>query len=541
MPVEASRDRRIAPCPYSPRFVLYEKDAWQSLSVFFLYRLLLAFTLNSLHQYAALPPYLVLLTSELFGLLTVVYLVFVVLAGIFLLVRWPAYAYQAQFQVFSDILLLPCLIFALGGVGDGAGVLLGLSVAAGAFLVGGRCALLFAALASMAILLEEHYSLNKYNQDSARFIYAGFLGMSYFAVAFLALELARRAERSEALLEERGAEVSNLVHINDFIIRNLQTGILVVDAVARIRLLNEAARQLLHYGNAGALGEASPELLRLFNNWLKEPDSKLMMLRQAGFPDTQVLMSPLGMTRPQLFMIQLEDSRFYSRRVQIGKLASLGRLTASIAHEVRNPLGAIGHAGQLLAESPGLYDQDARLLQIILDQTARLNQVIENVLQISRRSDAHRDLLPIVKTLTRLLGDFEAERGLASGTFVLESEADDAEIAFDLSQLRQIMENLCANALQYGKPEIGPITVRVVRRFGKICIEFFDHGSPIDADTAASLFEPFFTKAVDGTGLGLYIARELAELNQARLEYEDVGEGSCFRLSVAEGFSRLVE
>lgn len=532
---------KVAPCPSSPRFLLDEADAWKSLTVFWFYRLVMGGIVVNLFLNDALPSNLDQVQPEIFAPSVLAYLAAIVLAGILLVLRRPAYPAQAQLQIFADIALLPFVIHASGGFSSGAGVLLGITVAAGGILVGGRCALLFAALASLAILVEEVYTDLRGSLEAVQYTYGGLLGASFFGVAYLALELARRAERNEAIAEQRGTLLGNLQQINEYIIRNLQTGILVIEDDGAVRLINDAAGRLLPAVGAGTLMAVSPRLASLFADWQADPGNQILVLDREGDPDIHVRFARLGRTRPPLYMINLEDSALYNRRVQLSKLASLGRLTASIAHEIRNPLSAISHASQLLAESPALGGQDLRLIQIILDHAARLNTVVENVLQISRRTEAKRDVLRVESYLSQFLADFAASHAIDPAQFRLESEIGDPEVAFDLSHLQQILENLCSNALKYGHPERGSVTLRVVRRYGQSCVEFIDHAPTLDPETVRSLFEPFFTTDTRGTGLGLYISRELAELNQARLEYVETGDGSCFRLSFCDAKSLAVE
>jgi two-component system sensor histidine kinase PilS (NtrC family) len=535
-------DKKIAPCRFSKRYLIDEDQAWQSLTVFFLYRLSVGSVLVFLFFLGALPSALGRFSPFLYATVACLYLVSIVLSAIPMILRRPSFSLQAQAQVLIDIALIPCIMHASGGIASGVGVLLGLSVAAGGILVGGRCALLFAALASLAVLGEELYADLGGLFEQTHFTYAGMLGASYFGIAVLALVLAQRAERSEAILEQRSTDVANLQQLNEFIIHNLQSGILVVDEHRRIRLSNESAARLLPMPpEYRALEGVSPELARRFREWLADPTRSAVAVKIESGSTLHVRFTRLGLTRPPMHMIFLEDGILHNEWVQQSKLASLGRLTASIAHEIRNPLSAISHASQLLAESPTIDGKDARLIQIILDHSARLNTVIENVLQISRRDQALRETVPLGATLARFLRDFELEQGVRASAFRLESRAEDPQVSVDPTHLKQILGNLCSNALKYGNPELGPVTLRIVRRHGEPCIEVLDHAPPIEPATAQNLFEPFFTTSSSGTGLGLYIARELAELNQARLEYADAGEGPCFRLYLSDSEKTLVE
>jgi two-component system sensor histidine kinase PilS (NtrC family) len=223
--------------------------------------------------------------------------------------------------------------------------------------------------------------------------------------------------------------------------------------------------------------------------------------------------------------------------VQQSKLTSLGRLTGSIAHEVRNPLSAIHHAAQLLSESTALNSEDQRLLDIILRHAKRVNEMIENIMQISRGRSTQRERIELGPWLQRFLADFSEERSLSPTPFTLREAARPLSALVDPSHLRQILDNLCTNAMKYGKPDNTPLEIRLESdvRDARPCIAVIDHGGGIDGDTADQIFEPFFTTSRTGIGLGLYIARELAELNQARLDYRPRTDGSEFRICLADG------
>ena len=527
--------KKIAPCPFSKRYLLDADQAWQSLTVFFLYRLAIGSSLLFLYFLEALPAFLGKFSPALYAGTASIYVLSIFLSALPLFLRRPGFGLQAQIQVLVDIALIPLIMHASGGVGSGVGVLLGLSVAAGGILIGGRCAMAFAALASTAVLGEEVYADLQGLFEQTHFTYAGMLGASYFGIALLAVALARQAERSEAIAEQRSADLASLQEINEFIIQNLQSGILIVAEDGQIRRSNPSAARLLPVSpETRSLEGLSPYLAQCFRDWLADPLRASATLKPDGAPPIHVRFARLGLARPPIHMIFLEDSALHNERVQQSKLASLGRFTASIAHEVRNPLCAISHASQLLAESERLDGKDRRLIQIILEHAARLNTVVENVLQISRRAAAKREAIPLAATLAGFLREFAGQQGLDAAAFRLESRTCEPWVLVDPSHLKQILENLCSNALKYGNPQLGPITLRIERRHGMPCLEILDHGPPLDANTTQSLFEPFFTTSPTGTGLGLYIARELAELNQAKLEYSDLGEGGCFRLYLAD-------
>lgn len=534
-------NKPVSPCPFSKHYRIPENQAWQALTVYLLYRLTLGSVLVFLFFLGTLPSSLGKHNPELYAGVSSVYLGSIFFSAVPLLLRRPAFSIQAQLHVLTDIVMIPVVMHASGGVESGTGILLALSVAAGGILTGGRCALLLAALASVAVLGEEVYA-DLFGAFEPAYTYAGMLGASFFGIAILALVLAGRAERSEAIAAQRGADLANLRQLNEFIIRHLQSGIVVIDEQQRIRMMNDSAARLLGIPSpARSLETACPELAELFWEWLDDPSPATVNLGSRAGQPVQVRFTRLGRTQPPIYMAFLEDNALYNQRVQQGKLASLGRLTASIAHEIRNPLTAISHAAQLLAECSSLESQDRRLTQIILDHTARVNVIIENVLQISRRGQSKREVLSLASIVKKFLRDYRMAQGVPEKAFQLDVRITHAVVLVDPSHLKQILENLFSNALKYGQPQRGAVRVRVRRQRGEPCVEVIDHAAPIDSQTVQQMFEPFFTTSSDGTGLGLYIARELAELNQAKLEYEPVAGGGCFRLRLADAEKTTIE
>jgi two-component system sensor histidine kinase PilS (NtrC family) len=221
----------------------------------------------------------------------------------------------------------------------------------------------------------------------------------------------------------------------------------------------------------------------------------------------------------------------------------LGRLTASIAHEIRNPLGAISHAGQLLSECTQLTSQDLRLTKIIQTNSDRVNQIIEDILNLSKRADSKREKIDLTPWLNDYFENFYIEHTTATNpAFSLSLDNSLMQCFIDPGHLKQIMDNLCQNALRYGQPERGAILIRTQNSPHGPCVEVIDNGSGISPEHLKQLFEPFFTTSPKGTGLGLYISRELAELNQAKLSYHLTDENrSCFRLCLRDANLTTIE
>ena len=221
-------------------------------------------------------------------------------------------------------------------------------------------------------------------------------------------------------------------------------------------------------------------------------------------------------------------------RVQQSKLASLGRLSASIAHEIRNPVGAMSHAAQLLAESEALSEDDVRLTEIIQTHSGRVSHIIDNVLQLSRRDSSRPERLVLGEWLRDFAEEFVETLELQEDEFTIDGVPQDLEVRMDRSHLRQVLWNICDNAVKFTS-ETGGILVEMhggqMQGEKRPFVEVVDFGSGVDQATADKIFEPFFTARSGGTGLGLYISRELCELNRATLVYLDrPGGGSIFRI-----------
>jgi two-component system sensor histidine kinase PilS (NtrC family) len=244
--------------------------------------------------------------------------------------------------------------------------------------------------------------------------------------------------------------------------------------------------------------------------------------------------APLGGESPGPTLIFLEDTSLMAERVQQGKLAALGRLSASIAHEIRNPVGAMSHAGQLLAESPSIGSDERRLTDIIRSNSERVSTIINNVLQLSRREATRPTRLMLGDWLEDFLDEFCETMQVAMTRIAVVEEAVDLEVRIDPSHLHQVVWNLCDNSLKYGEPRDDiSFEIKLSRLTAgyRPCLEVSDRGPGIDAKAADRIFEPFSTGPKGGTGLGLFIARELCQLNRAVLLYEprDCG-GSVFRI-----------
>ncbi|WP_254775286.1 ATP-binding protein [Pseudoxanthomonas sp. GM95] len=366
--------------------------------------------------------------------------------------------------------------------------------------------------------------------------------VSYLAVGLLAVQVGLRARRSQELADERGAEVANLVEVNELIIRRMRTGVLVVDLEGRIKLSNEAATGLLGEAaevpdtDVGALLQnVAPELARRLQRWRNGWQNEEAPLALApDQPDIQPRFARL-LAGSELSLIFLDDATVVSKRAESLTLAALGRFSASLAHEIRNPLAAINYAVQLLEESREFNPSDRHLLGIIHQQCQRTNGIVESVLGLARRERANPENTDLNAFARQFIDDYQQSMSIETDSLEAVTGNRQVNALVDPRHLHQVVTVLVHNALNYGRlpGEPARIRLRVFQLDHRAMIDILDRGPGIPAAVAAQLFRPFFTTSEHGTGLGLYIARELCRANQATLEYVAVpGGGSCFRIAM---------
>ena len=536
----------IYPCPFSKGYGIPVEQAWSLLKVFFFYRLIVSSLFVILLFNPLGFPLLDIQNTQLFSYTSECYLGLTILSGICVFWRLPSYTSQAQIVIFTDIIFITLLMHASGGINSGIGMLLAASIAAGGLLIGGRCALLFAALASLAVLTEQLYSIRTHTFSNTSFAYAGMLGASFFTIAYLSYVLAKWNEQSKILASQHERTISNLEELNQYIIQHLQSGIIILNSRQQIKICNQAALTILNCTDSIYqplhLIDISEQLSTSFKLWLTDITQDFALIRLPDQNQIHIRFSVLNTHQETFHMIILEDISLYNQRLQQSKLASLGQLTASIAHEIRNPLGAISHAGQLLSEAPTLTPQDLRLTEIIQSHCDRVNKIIEDVLQLSRRHPSKKEKINLNLWVQTFLPSFIEETGCNPDNFDINEKQSDLWVYMDAGHLKQIFDNLCSNALKYGNSGKQKIIIEISLSENMPCICVLDNGSIIDTETVKHLFEPFFTTSPTGTGLGLYISKELAELNQAKLSYAITSKNkSSFKLCLPNADNSILE
>lgn len=443
------------------------------------------------------------------------------------------------FAIMVDSIIIAFILHTSGGPSSGLGILLAVSIAIAALGMPGRIALLSASFATLAVLTESLYSFGTEFRYDPAFTQIAMLGLSYFALAILAHDLSSRAAVSEKLAQKQGVDIANLTELNEHIIQQMETGIVVLDHDWNIRMMNDAAWSLLSMPDTAighGIREVFPPLEAAIQSWKQNPNYRHHIIHTTSEGENlQAQFAVLGDENRQGTLLFIEDASREAEAAQQIKLASLGRLTASIAHEIRNPLGAISHANQLLRESDKLQGPDRRMTEIISNNAARLNEVIENVLALSRRYTPQPEHLILLPWLTQIVEEISAVTSLSSDQILLQVTPGDTAIDVDKKQLSQIVNSLLENAVKHFPETLESMQLTITAgRDGsskQAYIEITDNGRGIQADSVSKIFEPFYTTRNDGTGLGLYVAKMLCDANNIRIAYIPVtGGGSCFRL-----------
>ena len=512
---------------------------WRVLGILNLYRILVPLVLISLYSLGN-GRGLTVDSPRLFFFATAFYLCFGLFSVILVRNRLGSAYLQTILQATLDIFVLMLLLHACGGVASGLGLLLLVPVGSLAFLLPPQSALFLAAVTIISLLAHTIWQQLTGHIDINAYAAAGLLGIVLFTIAAAASFVATSMQQSEALVRQKDLDLANLAELSQYIVQHLRESLLVVDAADTIRLINESAAEILgdvHAVPGALIGEVSPRLLYSLSTWRRSAhgeDAPSSFVAADGARLIQPHFAPLGGASPGPTLIFLEDTSLMAERVQQGKLAALGRLSASIAHEIRNPVGAMSHAGQLLAESPLMGSDERRLTDIIRNNSERVSAIVNNVLQLSRREATKPTRLMLGDWLVDFLDEFCETMQVPMARIGVQEDAQNLEVRIDPTHLHQVVWNLCDNALKYGeiRDEIGvEIKLGRLAPSNRPYLEVADRGPGIEATAVDRIFEPFFTGRKGGTGLGLFIARELCQLNRAVLLYESRGgDGSIFRI-----------
>jgi len=501
------------------------ESAWRTLTSFAVYRMLFVIALAIIFWGVTTFPVIGGAYPFIAAVTLGSYLAVAAMLIIATQLRVPSASIQLTAQVLVDIVMIVFLMHASGGSRSGIGMLLIVSLAAGALVSQGRMAYFHAAIAALAVLFEQLWQVLYLDATVAEFVPSGMLSTGYFVIAGLSNTLAKYAEGAEQIAEKRGVDLANLGQINELVIRDMKDGFVVVDEMNIIRQHNPQSQRLVG-GLVTATGQqlqtASPQLAQLLAEWRQDRMRIFPIVRD---PLTKHEYQPrfiaIGEAEVSPTVVFIEDASRIRAQAQQMKLVALGRLTASIAHEIRNPLSSINHAAELLNEDPCRTTADSRLLTIIHDNAHRLDRLVEEVLYLNRRDRAHPEPVDLNIFLAQFLQDFCANEKQQSSIYQLIglSEQRTIKALFDRAHLDQVLWNLVRNATRFASGDTAAVKIIINQSRQHVSISVYDDGPGVAADALSHLFEPFFTTDTKGTGLGLYIARELAEVNDATLEY----------------------
>jgi two-component system sensor histidine kinase PilS (NtrC family) len=489
-------------------------------------------------------------TPQAFDLFSILAALYALLAlGMFAIdeLRLGKFSPRLQIGLALDLIFLALLGSLDGSPINNLHILMAINLSYASLLLGGRASLAYAALGSLLLLIMSLWSHRLGMDMGVSLTHAGLNGLALFAVAILANGLAKRANANQQLAEQRGIDLANETQLNRLILEQSQEGVIVVDEEHRIRYANPAASQMLripleHIGALSPnrtltrppLATINPDLNNTLHAWRDTPDSDLSETHITYPMHLHIRLRPLASDPQGPVAIFIEDAAYLIEKHQQEKLAAMGRLTASIAHEIRNPLSAIGHAGQLLEQTAN-NDEDRQMLGIVRSQVERINQLVESVLTTAKRKQPKPELVPLATWLHDLLERYRAYASLDG--IKVELTANPSLCArIDLTHLEQIITILLDNARQHGKPSVGKQHIRIdaqaIGTQNRPRIEIRDNGPGVPEAMRHRLFEPFFSTHVQGHGLGLFIAHELAEANQLSLNYHhDIHGERCFRIT----------
>lgn len=452
-----------------------------------------------------------------------------------------------------DILATTLIIYSCGGISSGLGLLIIVTVASGSILIRGRISTFLAAVATLSIIYSELYLALSSENGPNQFVQTGILGAILFATSLYIQAVTDRIYKTALLADKQAKSIVDLEKLNNEIIQRMRTGVVVVNHDHEIVSMNSAAKSALTPILDGPdLGRPTIDKPSdVIDNKHKLPDAlevqlKLWKINPKRQPqpiriphsNKQVQLN-FAFLRPGMeadVLVFLEDNRQIVQRVRQMKLASLGRLTASIAHEVRNPLGAISHASQLLKESETASADDKRMIEIILDHCNRVNMIIKDVLDVSRHDDTSAQKINLSTWLGSFIENYKTTHEQCD-EIELDMHEPDTQVNVITGQLEQVLNNLFDNGLRYSMKNSNRATLRIIAGLDskdgdyQPYIHVIDDGVGINDSDEGSLFEPFHTTESSGTGLGLYISKELCEANQAQLSYSKTEEGkSCFSI-----------
>lgn len=513
---------------------------WQALRLFNLYRFFLSMGFLIIIHYKFNISFISDIDYVLYKEAAYSYLFISICFLIISILFKTKYSWQANIPIFVDIVAIIIIMHASGGLISGVGILLIVIVAAHSLLMPGKLSILSAATATIGLLIEHSYIVFTLHNPINLYTQVGLLGSVIFATSIVTNLLALRARQSQLIVENQALQLATSQQLNAHIVSAMHAGVLVIDNQNHIRLINMAAKKLLDLSSDDqitTLKDLPVTFEKCLVTWQKMGKNSPSQQIVSTGPEVRFSFHALGKPLPVGTLIFIYNVSEETRQAQDLKLASLGHLTANIAHELRNPLGAASHAAQLLVESNDLNAEDRHLLKMIKDSCDRMNTVIQNVLSLSGRKSAKTQQINLIPWLSQFINNLVIPH-IPHPEVTLQYDRNDILIEADTSQLTQILINLCENGLRYSlkKTQKATLTlsVKTTTPPDTVYIDVIDQGEGIPSQVVKHIFEPFFTTEKTGSGLGLYIAKELSQMNGARLDYAPTNAGCQFRLTISQ-------
>ncbi|MCF6263356.1 MAG: HAMP domain-containing histidine kinase [Xanthomonadales bacterium] len=444
-----------------------------------------------------------------------------------------------RFAFIVDIIVAMVLIYTLDSLSIGTGMLLVFWCCAAAVILPRGFAFTLAAFSSIFIITFTAWDLLLGNA-SHDLLSAGIYAASCFFGALIFSALARWSQQYELLAEQNVVDLRNMEQINEIVIRRMRAGVVVVDHAGEIRLMNESAWFLLGSPSTSNtnLSAVAPRLMKLLGRWhtgkkvIDEPESLI-----PGHSPVIPQFITIPGTHSEATLVFLQDTSKVSRQASTIATETLAKLSGSIAHEIRNPLAAMVNASELMQESEKTSTEDKQLLAIITNQGERINNIIENILQLARQKRSRPEVIQLNLELQSLVSEYRQmmpENGLK---ITLNLLPQPAYVLFDRSQFQQVIHQLLENALTHASQadQETEVTISLDTKHGSghIILDFEDNGPGISTNMLAKIFEPFYSSHQQGSGLGLYITQQLCNINQTELSVISSSDsGALFRLVI---------
>ena len=471
---------------------------------------------------------------------------------LFLVSVWPEHRLQAILQVLSDLAMVTLVVHLTGGIDSSLNFLYPLVIVVACMLLPRIWGYLSAALAFIlfgAVLELDYYSVipsysNSHPKLKALQVVIFVNLFAYFAIAYLAGLLMSKLRQVDVQLKDASGALENLQALHENIVQSMSGGVITTGLDGRITLVNRAAQQLLEISEAELRGRSVAGLFQdpLPHFGVARADAEVRYKAVNGFRKTfRVMVSALSVSaRSDLGFVysfdDLTEIRRLEREVRMqDRLAAVGRLAAAIAHEIRNPLTSIAGSVSMLSDAPALNSEERALLQIVIRESDRLNNIITDFLAYSRGKQyrfERANLIPLLEDTLTLL-----EHRLTSENAGIKLERSfpksEAWVLADGDKLKQVFWNFCENAVRAIKTQTttkgGTITVALTERGPDWEMAFADTGPGINPQQTEKIFEPFQSNFEGGTGLGLAIVYQIVQAHEGKVwARSELGKGTSF-------------